>query len=179
MSLFQHIAVWSLRALALWAALELGANFYQEASARAEALAQINGHRAAMGHLAQRAEALEARENAAVNTLARSDQTAWRLDNAGGAAIETYAARQLRESLMGLGAEAPVVDGAQTQAGSLKQIRLSAHWREAAETAPSIFYALATQYPAFRVAALRVERAQGGSVLAEAEFVVLVREGDP
>lgn len=176
MTLFQHVAIWSLRALALWAAFELAAVLFDEGVDRANSGLRLHGHQAAMTRLVRTAETLEREAAVADAQIAGLSAGAWRIAVATpDAQAAPIAAGLVREELMALGAQAPVVETSETVlSGPLRQLHLTLRWRENAGAAPAILYALSARRGDLHIRALRLTR-DDALVLVEAEAVALVR----
>lgn len=157
MTLFQHIAMWSLRALLVWGGVEAGGAIYSSGAEHWADLQRLAGHRSAMTRLEERARTAESELHAANAALAEQNGVAWRVTAIEGEPPAQAAARQLRETLLELGAEAPVVDG--EAASTPARVTLTARWREPGATAPQVLHALAQLYPAFAVEQLSLENA--------------------
>lgn len=178
MTLFQHIAMWSLRALLIWGGVEAGGALCAAGAEHWTNLQRIAGHRAAMTRLEERARSADTELQIANAALAQHSGAAWRLTLNAGEMPALAAARQLRETLIELGAEAPVVDGEGAVGSSPARITLTARWREPSQTAPQILHALAQRHPEFGVERLSL---QNGDV-ATTEIVLtapVAPERDP
>jgi hypothetical protein len=172
MSVFRMASVWTLRALVLWGALELGAQAYDVAVARWSEWSMLAGHRAAMARLDERARATETRALAAEAALASARGAPWRVITRTGETPATAAALELRQMLIELGAEAPVVDGA-TDGASNDRITLTTRWRERADTSPAVLRGLAARRPELQLASLSMDRQD--QIVVEAVFIAHVR----
>lgn len=158
MTIFRHIAMWSLRAMLVWGVLEAGSALCAAGAEHWSSLQRIAGHRTAMTRLEERARSAESELLAVNAALAQNAGAAWRLGPAAGEALAQAASRHLRETLLELGAEAPVVDGeTPTASGATPRVTLTARWREPRATAPQILHALAQRYPDFGVERLSLE----------------------
>jgi len=158
MTIFQHVAMWSLRAMLVWGVLEAGSALYAAGAEHRSNLQRIAGHHAAMARLDERARSAEGELHAVNVTLAQNTGAPWRLSAASGETPAQTASRHLRETLLELGAEAPVVDGEVSAASaSAPRVTLTARWREPSATAPRILHALAQRYPEFTVERLSLE----------------------
>lgn len=147
MTIFQSVAMWSLRALLAWAAFEAGAALYAQGVERWSDLRRLSGHRTAMGRLEDRARAAEVELQALNAELAALNGDAWSIAPSAEETPAAAAAHRLRQTLIELGAEAPVVD-AGLDGG---RVALNARWREPAASAPQILHALAQRHPEFAV----------------------------
>jgi hypothetical protein len=153
MTLFQHVIMWTLRALVLWGAFELSLHVYERSLQHWTQWQAIAGQHAATARLLDQARAVERQADAAEATLAPQAQLV-----VTPGAQETplqAAARELREKLLGLGAEAPVVDVVENE-GQAPHLNL--RWLERPETSPAIFYGLAAQAPSLEVQSLALQR---------------------
>ena len=178
MTLFQTLAMWSLRAIALWGAVEAGLSLYEQSAAQLSAWQQVSGHRAAMQRLDERAEAAAREAAEARAALTGSDRPLWRLPpGTEGATPAAQAANLVRTELFAHGAQAPVVDGAAaSETDALARVTLQATWRELEAASPSAFALLAARAPHLEVASLKMTRLPGaGLVDVEAEFVSSVQ----
>lgn len=172
MSLFQIVATWLLRAILCWLLFEGGLSLYQEAARQFAAYGCIRGTNTAVARLAHEAAAIQTRLSEREAVAAAAAGAAWRLEQSADAATI------LREHLLALGAQAPVVDLSERPVGEdQSEIRLRARWREHAETSPNVFNGLAGRLPSLRVASLSLARVDNGLIAAEAEFVTVVRLG--
>jgi hypothetical protein len=181
---FQFISMWALRALVLWGALEAGSSLYSNGAEQLAALRRIEGHHAAMQRLEARAAAAEERNHAARERLAQHQSgVVITVTEVAGQNVGVRAAQMLRDDLVGLGAQAPVVDGTDEPISeNLRRIILHATWREATETSPSILHELAARYSMMNVRALRLTRAADGSfveVACDFDAVARVRSEAP
>ncbi|MBL8537063.1 MAG: hypothetical protein JNM59_06630 [Hyphomonadaceae bacterium] len=180
MTLFQHIAMWSLRALLVWGGVEAGGGLYAAGAEHWTSLQRIAGHRTAMTRLEERARSAETELQTANAALAEHSGAAWRLTLNAGETPEQAAARQLRETLIELGAEAPVVDGEGAAGSSPARVTLTARWREPSATAPQILHALAQRHPAFTVERLSLANTDVATTEVVLTTPVLVATGrDP
>jgi hypothetical protein len=175
MSLFRIASVWTLRTLVLWGALEFGAQTYDIAAARWSDWSTLVGHRAAMERLDERARAVEARTLTAETALASERGASWPVAIRAGETVATAAALQLRQTLIELGAEAPVVDGV-SDGASNDRVTLTTRWRERADTSPAVLRGLAARRPELELASLTMERQD--QIVVEAVFHAHVR-ADP
>lgn len=174
MSFFRQVSMWSLRALLVWGAVEAGGHLYEAGVTHVTSLTRIAGYRSAMARLEDRARAGEAQAAAAQTIFAEANGSAWVLPVHGEEPPSRAAARALREELIQLGAEAPVVDGTDVAtAEGITRVTLTARWREPVETSPVVLHGLAGRFPAFSVERLSLER--GDRVTTEAVFSMPVR----
>jgi hypothetical protein len=170
MTIFQHIAMWSLRAMLVWGVLEAGGALYAAGAEHWSSLQRMAGHRAAMARLDDQARSAESELHVINAALAQNAGAAWRLSSAADETPAQAASRHLREKLLELGAEAPIVDGETSVAsGSTPYVTLTARWREPSGTAPQILHALAQSYPEFGVERLSLE---GGGDVVTTEIVL-------
>lgn len=79
MTLFQLVSMWTLRALVLWGALEIGGRLYGIALDRAAQLNELAGHSAAMSRLNERAQSAETAARSTYAALAAFDGEVWTL----------------------------------------------------------------------------------------------------
>jgi hypothetical protein len=171
-SLFRQASKWALRALLVWGAIEAGAWLYDTGADHAASLTRMAGHRAAMARLEEHARASETRADAAERSVAALSGDTWTLPLQSDETIARAAARRLREELLTLGAEAPVVDAEEPQHGA-GRTRLTARWREAQGMSPQVLHALAQRFPELQVERLVLTR--GDPVSAELVVTVSVR----
>jgi hypothetical protein len=176
MTLFQQVAVWSLRALALWTAVELGAASFNTMTERAHSWVRLGGHQAAIERLGQRASALEAEAAAADARLAAVSANALRVQSPRpDAPASTQVAAMLREELMTLGAQAPVVDATETAlSGPLRRLHLTLRWRENADNAPAILHALSARQGHLQIVSMTLAR-QDALVVVEVAASAMIR----
>jgi hypothetical protein len=178
MTLFQTLAMWSLRAIVLWGAAEASLSLYEQSAAQLSAWHQVSGHRAAMQRLDQRAEAAERDGAEARAALSGPDRPVWRLPpGTEGVTPAAQAANLVRTEMFAHGAQAPVVDGAAaSESDALARVTLQATWRELEAASPSAFAYLASRAPQLEVVSLKMTRLSGaGLVDVEAEFVASVQ----
>jgi hypothetical protein len=168
MTLFQRLSMWSLRALLLWGAVEVGGVLYQTMSARAASFVQLQGHDAAMDRLKARADRAEADARAALGRRDALSGAAWRVIANENETLSRAASKSLRETLIELGAQAPVVEAQGGDAGASSRVSLAATWRENVETSPQVLSALSQRHPEFAIERLSLQR---GDVV-RAELVV-------
>jgi hypothetical protein len=170
MSLFQIVTTWLLRALLCWCMLETGLSLYEEATRQLDSWRRISGTNAAIARLNPEASTIQARASAREALAAATEGEAWRLERAADAPT------LLREHLLMLGAQAPVVDLSEGAAGGAQsEVRLRARWREHADRSPEILAGLASRLTALRVANLSLARIDNELVAIEAEFVAVIR----
>jgi hypothetical protein len=175
MTLTRHLMVWTLRALVLWGGFEAGASIWEYASAHSASLSRLAGHEQAMQRLAQRYEQRNRLAAMGEALVTRLSAHSMEIAPSTGESEPRAAARIVRDALLAAGAQAPVVDVSQTQAGAgVTRVRLTARWRESAETSPQALYALAQSYPTLEVEQLTLTRTEN-AVRAELGAAVLVR----
>lgn len=174
MSLFQTAATWLLRAIVVWLLVEAGLGAYEEGARQQAAYARISGTSVVLTRLANDAAAIQARAHERETVAAAAVGDPWRL------AHDANAATILREHLMALGAQAPVVEEAEPAIAERRtEIRLKARWREHAEASPNVLHGLVGRISGLRIANLSLSRIDNGLVAAEAEFVAIVRYDAP
>jgi len=174
MSLFRQSAKWSLRALLVWGGIELAGGLYENGAAHWARLAQLAGHREAMTRLEERARASETEAARIEADLARLSGGALPVTPADSETAAAAAARIIREELIQLGAEAPIVDSVETSAASsISRVSITARWREPIETSPQVLHGLAQRFPEMAVERLSLQR--GDRVAADAVFSLNVR----
>lgn len=173
----QMLMVWSLRALVLWGGAELGLAGYDEVTRERDALAELDGHAAAMARLDRRASEIERatapieqelaarRKASAVLTLEATDSPAFGLSEV------------LRDDLMKLGAQAPQVTADLTPIGNgVQRANVRAQWIEPTPSAPALLAALAFKRPYLTVQRLVIDRPEeGGALRTAAELQLTVR----
>ncbi len=167
MSLMRTLSAWTLRALLAWGAVEASASLYDYANQRSADLSAIAGQGVVAHRLEARARAAEANASALDHRLGGLVRVSWTPvapDNA------RAAADAMRQQLIDLGAQAPVVDATLAPAGEhMVRMVFTARWREPAETSPSALHALAARSPELSVSRLAMSRA-GGLIATEAQF---------
>jgi hypothetical protein len=178
MTLFQHVAVWSLRALLLWGAFELATSIYFESMSQMEKLGEVRGHEAAMQKLDERARRAERALRGEQLRLGAMQGLVWaapagRTSASPGDAV----AAQARADLMEFGASQVMLETVEAPlTADLARVSIDARWREPTAQAPSVFDRLAARRANISLAQLKMERAEGAQdVQVEARLEAVVR----
>ncbi|GAM96829.1 hypothetical protein U91I_00450 [alpha proteobacterium U9-1i] len=128
-----------------WSAFEIAAAAYDWTSARALQAVELSGHKQAMTRLerqaVERERALEAQQAA----LAQTPSSAFAVSPAAGETALQAAERELRDTLIGFGAQAPIVEAASSGADSWFQFTI--RWDENGNAVAPITAQLVQRYP--------------------------------
>lgn len=167
----QHLMVWALRALALWAAVELALIGYDEATREAAVWAAIQTQPATLRRLDERTSELRRALAPLEVQLAAETPAPVPLRPKGYPdaehAIRTVMLQEI-ERYGGQSAEATVAVAPLGRAPRHAAIHLA--WTESADTAPGVLAALAIRRPFLRLAHVAYARNDAGAVQAEADL---------
>lgn len=175
MTLFQTIAMWGLRALVFWAALEFGFDAFDEAQAAMQERAQIAARAQATQRWTRHAHALE------IQALQARALLTDRQEEIGGGASpssdrpgETLS-EDFRIALNAMGAADIRIEPSETRLDrSLARVRLTAHWRERPDRL--LLSELGARMPNAQLESIAYRAAPGaGSVDVEATIIIIAR----
>lgn len=177
MSLFQLVSMWLLRAALIALAVEVGADLWTEGLDRYSQWQQASAYDQSAERLS--AEVARAENNARQLGGGVSGSDASDFTVAPGAAREDAQAQirlALQQRLTSLGAIAPEADvSARPQSSGYWALDVELTWREPADSAPAVLYALARAEPKLSVAALRLARTDSGAVETHADIRLIAR----
>ena len=156
MSAFRQLTVWSLRGLALWGCFEVAASAYAFSADKARQLEELSGQSAVMGRLTAQLQALQTdnqRKAAQIRRLRGPPAGAIQISSPEALSV------QMRDQLIGLGAQAPAVEiTAAATAPGVQSLNIETRWREDASNAPALLQSFAQLYPDASVSELELSR---------------------
>ena len=165
MTFTQQLMIWSLRAVVLWAAAELGLNLCDEALRETESWATVREHGQVMQRLVLRGSELA---NSLIPLQARLDaeQRSSATLHLKGAAPEAAISTVLRDDLTQFGAQGPQAVVATSPVGDTL-VRTSIHltWNEPTNAAPGVLVSLASKRPYLRVSEIQYAPIPGSSMI--------------
>ncbi|KAF0174198.1 MAG: hypothetical protein FD124_1421 [Alphaproteobacteria bacterium] len=175
MTLFQLVSVWTLRALIAWGAIEGGAAAYSIALGDLAAWSQVRAHEEVMARLERKAVAAERTAHSLESQIGRARTAAFPSSAPSPLTQEASVTQAIRDDLLSLGAEAPVVETTFAPlSGDLRKVAVRAQWRERQDVSPGVLHGLAARRPSLRVKVLRFAREGDGAISTHAEFEAIV-----
>lgn len=181
----QTVMVWSLRALALWGALEGAIAGFDLVTRERETMQAVRGHAAAMARLEHRAEESErlATAEEARLTSQRMAAGAGALTVPDGFTPDQAIDAVLRQDLLELGAQSPQVAAVVTPAGKgFYRAVIQARWDETVAAAPGALAGLAARRPyvdAVHVSFARQDNDALATATVQLQFSFQVRAPSP
>lgn len=163
MNRFAVVAMWSLRALLTFGAIEVGTFIVAQAQTDLTSLSALRDHSVTIARLRAQTARHRQMEQDARAAVAAQQQVAWQLPpSTESKTIPEHAASIMRETLASASAQLARVEVAEeATTGDVTVVTFNASWREADSVGSSGLTALAGIAPKMRVSMLRMERLQG------------------
>jgi hypothetical protein len=174
MTVTQRAMVWSLRAVVLWGAAELGLTLYDEGTRELESWMKIQDHGAAMERLRLREREVAGALRPLQARLAQEEQAPARLSLEGFASPENAITAALKQDLAKFGAQGSQASVTISPLGkTLSHAVIDLQWDEPATSAPQVLYALDQKRPYLTVTRIKYGQILGAPMVkGEADVAV-------